>query len=98
MRAALSTTPIDRSDAELLVVPVAATDAARSDTVRLLDHRCDGRLGAEVRRTGFRGGSGQELVYQTHGAAPPAVIVLARGGRAPTLAARYPNADAVNRH
>jgi leucyl aminopeptidase len=98
MRAALSTTPIDRSDAELLVVPVAASDAARSDTIRLLDHRFDGRLGAEARRMRFRGGGGQELVYQTHTDAPPALIVLAGMGRAPTLAAWYEVAEGVTRH
>jgi leucyl aminopeptidase len=98
MRAALSTTAMDRIDTELLVVPVAATDAARAEAVRLLDQRLDGRLSAEARRTGFRGASGQELVYQTQAAAPPAFIVLAGVGRAPTLAAWYELADGVTRH
>ena len=98
MRTALSTAAPDRSNAELLVVPVAATAAARHDTIRLLDRRLDGRLGAEARRIGFRGGSGQELVYQTHSTALPGLIVLVGLGAAPALSAWYELAEVIARH
>ena len=75
MTTRLATTPPERVAADLLVLPIADGDAARSGPVRELDRRLGGRLLRETRRSGFRGRSGQELVYQTHGAARPAVIV-----------------------
>jgi len=98
MSTELSARSPEHCAADLLVVPVAAGDPAASEAVAALDRRLAGRLLAEARRAGFRGGSAQELVYQTHGAAPADVIVLAGLGAAPALSAWYEVGDATSRH
>src|SRR5262245_3647824 len=107
MATALSTTRSDALATDLLVVPVASQ--ARTDPViAALDRRLGGRLSAQIRRVGFRARGEEELVYQTHGAAPAATILLVGIGAAPSAAAPAPTrsgvgawysvADAVVRH
>jgi len=105
-----SITPPDELSTDLLVVPIA-DPPAESPVLVGLDRRLGGRLLAEVRRLAFRARHDQELVYQTHGAAPAEIIVLVGIGRAtsesttPAAAAEgtaiapwYRVADAVVRH
>jgi leucyl aminopeptidase len=98
MMTRLATTPPARVAADLLVLPLADGEPARSGPVRELDRRLGGRLLREARRGGFRGRSGQELVYQTHGAARPAVIVLSGLGSDSGAGPWYELAEAITRH
>jgi leucyl aminopeptidase len=84
MTIALSTTSAETLVTDLLVIPVEG-DPARTPTVAALDRRLGGRLLGHVRRVGFRARPEEELVYQTHGAAPAAVIVLVGVGPAPSM-------------
>ncbi len=97
MRAVLSSQSVDAIGADLLLIPVGG-DVRRHPALAALDRRLGGRLGIEVQGGGFRGAPGQELTYQTHGAAPAAVVVLVGIGSAPALNAWYDVADAVVRH
>jgi leucyl aminopeptidase len=98
MRTTLSTTPPAHVAADLLLVPVAGGDPAGAPLVRELDRRLGGGLLRDARRAGFRGRIDQELVYQTHGAAPSRVVVLCGivgdGGIGPW----YEIAEALTRH
>src|SRR5215470_14896003 len=87
MRTILSTTPPARVAADLLLVPVAGGDPAGAPLVRELD-----------RRAGFRGRVDQELVYQTHGAAPSRVVVLCGIGGDAGIGPWYDIAEALTRH
>ena len=98
MTTALTTTPAERLAADLLVIPVTPATAATHPAIRALDRQLAGSLLAEMRHSGFRGDHAQELVYQTHGAARPRVIVLGGLGTAPSLGVWYDLADAVTRH
>jgi leucyl aminopeptidase len=93
----LSTTRSDRFATDLLLVPVAAGALANSAAVAALDRALGGRLLAEARRAGFRGEREQDLVYQTHGAVRPAVVVLIGLGASPGIGAWYGVAEAVTR-
>src|SRR5215470_15455649 len=98
MRTTLSTTPPARVAADLLLVPVAGGDPAGAPLVRELDRRVGGGLLSEARRAGFRGRIDQELVYQTHGAAPPRVVVLCGIGNDGGIGPWYEIAEALTRH
>lgn len=98
MTTTVSTTAPEQAAVDLLILPVAAGDPAATAAIRALDRRLGGRLNAEVRRSAFRGMAEQELVYQTHGAVRPGIIVLCGVGSAPTLGSWYALADAVTRH
>jgi leucyl aminopeptidase len=97
MTTQLSTTSPEQFRTDLMIVPVAG-DAAQSPAVVALDRQLGGRLLAEARRLDFRGVAQQELVYQTHGAARAAGIVLIGTGPAPAIGVWYELADAVGRY
>ena len=98
MATTLSTVAPERIATDLLVVPVVAGALAGAPAVLALDRRLGGRRVAEARRARFSGAPDQQLLYQTHGAARPALILLIGVGRAPAIGAWYELADAVVRH
>lgn len=93
----LRVTAAERLAVDVLFVPVAGPDELGGAALAALDRQLGGRLLADARRSGFRGAPDQELVYQTHGAAAAAVIVLAGVGAVPSLASWYALADSVVR-
>ncbi len=96
MSVTLSTTPLARLVADLLVVPVTGRPADHAG-VRALDAALDGAVGAEIHRRRFAAARGQECWVHA-GASGTAPILLLGGGEHATLGLWYEAADAIVRH
>jgi leucyl aminopeptidase len=93
----LSSTPLSRHSADVLMIPTANGDVWRTPAVHALDASLRGALRREAVRQHFRGREWNELFFQTHGALPCHNILLVGAGSDEAVGSAYRLADIAAR-
>jgi leucyl aminopeptidase len=96
MNVTLTSGPLSRIRAGLLVIPVIGSPA-KAALVREVDRITSGAVLDEIRQRQFTGSRGQECWIHTRAGAAPTLLLLGRGTEA-DVASWYELADAVARH